>query len=108
VRTLDWESDEDCEAMAQSGTWDVIIVCDCVYEPLYGQSWRRLALVLKLLAQARTTEVWISLERRTGDGIDNFLQHLELSFHANVVEERGSLLLIKAVPHEKNDGGLSD
>ena len=45
------------------GCFDVIVCCDCVYVPLYGDSWKALLEAIDALA-GPATDVLISLERR--------------------------------------------
>lgn len=56
--------------------FDVIVCCDCVYVPLYGDSWILLLEAIDALAGPHT-DVLISLERRSTascfDGVDPFL-----------------------------------
>jgi len=61
------------------GGFDMILSCDCVYEPLYGDSWRDLSEAIDELA-GPLTEVWIAVERRNNDGVDNFIARLEEGF----------------------------
>ncbi|KAI9913696.1 hypothetical protein PsorP6_006151 [Peronosclerospora sorghi] len=57
---------------------DVVLSCDCIYEPLYGSSWRALAQTMELLCRANPTcLVLLSVERRNHDGIDKFLAFVE-------------------------------
>ena len=35
-----------CWSAAELGTFDIILASDCVYEPLYGESWRALVSVV--------------------------------------------------------------
>ncbi|CAM9342863.1 unnamed protein product, partial [Phaeothamnion confervicola] len=51
---------------------DVLLCADCIYEPLYGQSWRALLRTICVAAGERTL-VLVSVERRTADGVNNFL-----------------------------------
>ncbi|CAM9747476.1 unnamed protein product, partial [Chrysoparadoxa australica] len=75
---LDWKSEEDRnEAIAWlGGPADVVLSADCVYEPLYGNSWQALALLLNALIDVPTLAL-VSLERRTADGIEKFLARLK-------------------------------
>jgi predicted nicotinamide N-methyase len=58
--------------------FDVVINCDCVYEPLYGDSWKALADVLdEVLRMSPHCLVYTSVERRNADAVDKFLQRLE-------------------------------
>jgi Lysine methyltransferase len=72
---LDWERDAASSFLQQhlNGRYpDFILSADCVYVPLYGDSWRALITVLTGLSGPHTT-VLVSAERRTADGIDEFL-----------------------------------
>ena len=51
--------------------FDIILVSDCIYEQLYGESWKALAQVLKELATPSTL-VLNAVERRKDDGISKF------------------------------------
>ncbi|CAM9181825.1 unnamed protein product [Ascophyllum nodosum] len=51
---------------------DIILCADCVFEPLYGDSWKALAKVMGHLSDTGTT-VLCSVERRGEDGIPQFL-----------------------------------
>ncbi|KAJ0399245.1 hypothetical protein P43SY_007093 [Pythium insidiosum] len=57
---------------------DVILSCDCIYEPLYGQSWRALAQTMQLLCERNPQAVVLMcVERRNQDGIDKFLAFVD-------------------------------
>ena len=51
------------ERLLRRGPLDVIVCCDCVYVPLYGDSWKALLEAIDALA-GPATDVLISLERR--------------------------------------------
>jgi hypothetical protein len=92
--TLDWEEERDLENVGQQ---DVILCCDCVYEPLYGQSWQPLIEVLRrLCGDNPAADVYISLERRTADGIDKFLAELDKHFETQVVREHAPIMILSA------------
>jgi predicted nicotinamide N-methyase len=58
----------------------VVINCDCVYEPLYGNSWELLAdTLIQLLQHNPSAIVLTSVERRNADGVDGFLCKLKKS-----------------------------
>jgi predicted nicotinamide N-methyase len=42
---LDWADSGACDGLVDPA-WDYVVVADCVYEPLYGESWRLLVAVL--------------------------------------------------------------
>lgn len=52
---------------------------DCVYEPLYGESWVQLSKVLEQLSTAATC-VLCSVERRNADGVDRFLGAMQFHY----------------------------
>ncbi|KAF0688495.1 Aste57867_19896 [Aphanomyces stellatus] len=59
------------------GTFDIVLSCDCIYQPLYGESWRALALTMDVLCHRNPAcVVLVSVERRHEDGIDDFLAFL--------------------------------
>ena len=69
------------------GGFDFVINCDCVYEPLYGLSWKLLVETMdELLRINPKTVVLTCLERRKADGVDQFLKALETSHHVSQVE----------------------
>lgn len=76
--TLDWDEPADnLEHLLQScqlESFDVVLNCDCIYEPLYGTSWKALLQVqVALLQRNATALVLTSLERRKFDGADKYL-----------------------------------
>jgi predicted nicotinamide N-methyase len=74
VATLDWEADS-CEQFGD-GAVDLILVSDCVYAELYGESWRALADCIRRLSTPGVTRTLNCLERRNaGDGVDDFLNY---------------------------------
>ena len=102
---LDW-SIEGVHKLLKHGTnssfpsINVVLACDCIYEPLYGDSWRHLLRVqnelLRLYPQAY---VLTACHRRPSDGIDSYLveanqqpsisrtEQLRIPFaHSSVVE----------------------
>lgn len=57
---------------------DVVLSCDCIYEPLYGESWRDLALTMEMIcARYPHCVVLMGVERRNQDGIDKFLAFVD-------------------------------
>lgn len=92
-----------------------ILICDCVFEPLYGDSWKLLCESLLVLCADATTKVFISCERRTtesedgicADGIDDFLELLRRDFEVSVAwnayddAELGALLKASHVQGQK-------
>jgi hypothetical protein len=71
-----------------SSGFDICLNCDCVYEPLYGEeSWKALADTLAELASRNPSCLFItSVERRTADAVEKFLERLERSPHISKVE----------------------
>ena len=75
--------------LSLSSTVDGFVLnCDCVYEPLYGLSWKLLVETMDELLKVNPDAVVItSLERRKADGVDNFLAALvESTSHISKVE----------------------
>ncbi|KAL7534643.1 hypothetical protein ACHAXR_006009 [Thalassiosira sp. AJA248-18] len=68
--------------------FDIVINCDCVYEPLYGKSWHLLNETIDELLKVNPQCVVISsMERRQADGIDNFLEEMRKMDHVGSVEK---------------------
>jgi hypothetical protein len=59
--------------------FDICLNCDCIYEPLYGRdAWEALSDVLSVVAKESPSTILVtSVERRNGDGLENFLERLE-------------------------------
>jgi predicted nicotinamide N-methyase len=74
VAGLDWKKPGDQFANVR---FDLILISDCVYEGLYGESWRDLADVIKTLSTPGITRTLNALERRKHDGVDRFLRYCE-------------------------------
>ena len=55
--------------------FDIVLNCDCIYEPLYGRkAWEDLADLLVVVAKrSPRTLIVTSVERRNHDGLDNFM-----------------------------------
>ena len=84
---LSWGTEETERFLAThrrvGGLFDLILVCDCVFAPLYGDSWRLLCDTLRVLCpygSAAKTAALIACERRCDDGIDDFLANLGRDF----------------------------
>lgn len=77
---LDWDEPEDLQRLLQAcalDSFDVVLNCDCIYEPLYGESWKALLQVqVALLERQPDALVLTSLERRKFDGADRYLAAL--------------------------------
>jgi hypothetical protein len=66
---------------------DIVLNCDCIFEPLYGTSYTALAHVLSwALQQNPQALVLTSVERRNQDGVDTFLELLRQSPHVSAVD----------------------
>eukprot|EP00419_Tripos_fusus_P067468 CAMPEP_0172925324 /NCGR_PEP_ID=MMETSP1075-20121228/213500_1 /TAXON_ID=2916 /ORGANISM="Ceratium fusus, Strain PA161109" /LENGTH=231 /DNA_ID=CAMNT_0013786185 /DNA_START=34 /DNA_END=726 /DNA_ORIENTATION=- len=82
VCPLSWGADAASAAMANYGNYDLVICSDCVYEPLYGKSWRPLAESVTAFCRAGSVAL-VSVQRRDGefedavDGVDKFLKAAE-------------------------------
>jgi len=60
-----------------SDGFDIVLNCDCVYEPLYGKSWELLVEVIdECLKLNPKCLVVTSVERRASDGIDDFVERM--------------------------------
>ena len=78
--TLDWDEAADLQQLLSGcnlDSFDVVLNCDCIYEPLYGTSWKALLQVqVALLQRQPNALVLTSLERRKFDGADKYLAAL--------------------------------
>jgi len=73
-------SQNDKPAIFKTTQFDFVLNCDCVFEPLYGESWKLLAEVIdELLGINPQCIVLTSMERRNFDGIEKFLDALNAS-----------------------------
>jgi len=61
---------------------DVVLISDCIYEGLYGESWRDLANVLTQVCR-KDTRVFNCVERRNGDGVERFLKYCSQTLGMN-------------------------
>ncbi|RLN37465.1 hypothetical protein BBO99_00004962 [Phytophthora kernoviae] len=80
ARPLSWGVQETKEYLEKfkAEQVDVVLSCDCIYEPLYGTSWRELAQTMELLCLANPKcVILMGVERRNADGIDKFLAFVE-------------------------------
>jgi hypothetical protein len=64
---------------------EVVLISDCIYEGLYGDSWKALASVLNDLLNSHETFALNSVERRKEDGIDSFITHCQE--HYGIISE---------------------
>ncbi|CAJ1968555.1 unnamed protein product [Cylindrotheca closterium] len=84
AKPLSWSKEgltkllEECDGDGED-KFDICLNCDCVYEPLYGRdSWEALADILGVMAKASPNTLLVtSVERRNGDGLENFIERLE-------------------------------
>jgi Lysine methyltransferase len=84
------EDDDVTSSQSSSAPFqfDFCLNCDCIYEPLYGRdSWMALADVLSTLAELSPQTLLItSVERRNGDGLQDFWERLHQSPHVGKTE----------------------
>lgn len=67
--------DDNDTMMIRGGGYDIILNCDCIFEPLYGTSWKQLLeCQIEFLRLNPEALVLTSAERRTNDGIEHYLQ----------------------------------
>ena len=87
------KTNSDHMADKSNGTFDVILCCDCVYEPLYGTSYLEMLRCISILGDHETL-VYISVERRDKDGIQNFLKEASALGRVECVAQKNDILLI--------------
>jgi len=79
ARELSWgkaETKQFCNALTEQ--FDLILSCDCIYQPLYGDSWKLLAQTLDELCHRKAnTFALVSVERRNEDGVNDFLEYVQ-------------------------------
>lgn len=88
---LDWSKEGVKDLMEKryfdEEKFDIVLNCDCVYEPLYGLSWQLLLETIDELLRINPKTVMLtSLERRKADGVDKFLDAVDKSSHVSKVE----------------------
>jgi Lysine methyltransferase len=84
AQPLDWSVSgvESLLSQVQLPYFDVVLNCDCIYEPLYGKSWQLLlAVQVELLRRHAFTVVLTCCERRRADGVDLYLEAAQASRH---------------------------
>jgi Lysine methyltransferase len=77
ARELDWSVAGVHRLRDETGVsnFDVVLNCDCIFEPLYGDSWKHLLQCqVALLERNPSAYVLTSVERRNYDGIEKYLQ----------------------------------
>jgi hypothetical protein len=71
-----------------SDGFDIVLNCDCIYEPLYGESWKFLADCQEELLRSKPKSFMItSVERRRVDGVDLYLERMRSSELVEKVEQ---------------------
>jgi hypothetical protein len=77
-KALSWSEEGLSKLLEECGNFDICLNCDCIYEPLYGRdSWEALADVLGSMAKKSPNTLLVtSVERRRGDGLENFFERL--------------------------------
>lgn len=78
---LSWSHEDVLKLLEQTNRsstgFDIILNCDCVFEPLYGKSWQLLNETINTLLKVNPKSVVVtSVERRQDDGIDDFLEEM--------------------------------
>mmetsp|Transcript_41865 Transcript_41865/g.100504 ORF Transcript_41865/g.100504 Transcript_41865/m.100504 type:complete len:429 (+) Transcript_41865:128-1414(+) len=70
------DDDRDNDYNDKEPIFDIVLNCDCIYEPLYGRkAWEDLADLLAVVAhRSLETLIVTSVERRNHDGLDNFME----------------------------------
>jgi len=88
AEALDW-SGHGVQHLCRDGTsFDIVLNCDCIYEPLYGTSWKQLLECQEEFLRIRPdTYMLTSVERRKADGADLYLQAMRASPHVQRVEK---------------------
>lgn len=91
AKALSWSRQELYTLLESTGFqkgFDIVLNCDCVYEPLYGKSWELLVEVIDECLKVNPKCIVItSVERRRADGIDLFVQRMKESEHVGSVEK---------------------
>jgi hypothetical protein len=67
-------SEANTRAFREESGWDaadVMVCCDCIYEPFWGDSYKALLQTVVMMSHAKSVAL-ISVERRNGDGVDKF------------------------------------
>lgn len=91
AKPLSWSREGFHSLMEATGFhngFDIVLNCDCVFEPLYGKSWELLVEVIdeSLRVNPKCINV-TSVERRNGDGIDQFVERMKQCQHVGSVEK---------------------
>lgn len=90
AKALSWSKQGLSELLDQhrTGSFDICLNCDCIYEPLYGSDSREaLADLLASMAERSPSTLLVtSVERRKGDGLELFLDRLTNSGTVEPIE----------------------
>jgi predicted nicotinamide N-methyase len=87
ARPLSWSKDAIALLLNETKDFDICLNCDCIYEPLYGDSWKQLIECMEELLRRNSHILMVtSVERRTADGIDQFLETLKQSPQVSSVD----------------------
>jgi Lysine methyltransferase len=89
AEALDWSEPSVIQLLRTTGKsgFDLVLNCDCIYEPLYGDSWKKLLETQETLLKANPSTVMVtSIERRHADGADQYLERLAESPLVSKVE----------------------
>lgn len=88
VEALDWSAKDVEKMLDHHGAFDVVFNCDCIFEPLYGDSWKYLAECQEaFLKKSSTTFMLTVVERRSFDGIEKYLERMSSSPLVEKVEK---------------------
>ena len=90
--SLDWSAKGVRELVASMDLpkrgFDLVLNCDCIYEPLYGDSWKLLVECQEeFLRLNPNAYVLTSVERRRADGVERYLERLKASATVDCIEQ---------------------
>jgi len=89
ARELSWSTEATRDLLGADGPYDIIVSCDCVFPPVYGESWKLLGdSIREVLSQKKDTVVLLSFERRKGDQLEDFFEYCKSNASPAVVCER--------------------
>lgn len=77
---FEWSEEGAKKLVSDHGHFDFVIASDCVYQPVYGTSWKELAACFNILC-GPATQCYLAFQRRTQDQVDGFLELLKTSYH---------------------------
>jgi hypothetical protein len=95
IEPLDWSREGYQKLLQTTGYnnknvngFDILLNCDCVYEPLYGKSWEYLVEVIDECLKCNPNCIVVtSVERRAADGIDDFVERMKGCDYVSHVEK---------------------